>query len=116
MIFERKILNSSNLVVRNAHDDRSEELLEIVGHFLSASIALASRVERDEDGRIRVDGGRLRAERARGALVLDRVLDGLDLHRDGRKHAGLESVEFVEAAPGAALHDADEDPAHGVHI
>lgn len=53
---------------------------------------------------------------ARLLVMLQRVLDGLDLHGDGRQHRLLQAVELVEAAPGAALDQAHEDPAHRLHV
>lgn len=45
----------------------------------------------------------------RGQLVDQRVPDGLDLRRDDREHGGVDPVELIEAAPGAALGKARED-------
>jgi hypothetical protein len=40
----------------------------------------------------------------------------LDLRRHHRQHLGFDAVELVEAAPGAALHQAAEDRAHGLVV
>ena len=55
-------------------------------------------------------------EEAGGSAASEGGLDGLDLHGDGRENCLLQSVELIEAAPGSALNNADEDPPHALHI
>lgn len=48
--------------------------------------------------------------------ALDRRLDDLNLLRDFRELVGEQTVELVEAAPCATLHEPDEDAAHGLRV
>ena len=48
-------------------------------------------------------------------VALQRFLNRLDLLRDGRQHALLQTVELVEAAPRPHLTQADEDTPHCLH-
>ena len=43
-------------------------------------------------------------------------LDGLDLHRDGREHCLLETVELIKASPSTTLDQTYEYPAHWLYI
>lgn len=55
-------------------------------------------------------------ELAGGAVVFQRVLDGLYLHGDGGEHGLFQPIELVKTAPRSTLHQPDEDPAHGLHV
>ena len=41
-----------------------------------------------------------------------RCLDGLNLHRDGREHRLLETVELIKASPSTTLDQTDKYPTH----
>ena len=51
-----------------------------------------------------------------GCFDAHRVLNELDLRGDGREDSLLEPVEFVKAPPRSTLHQAREDPAHGLYV
>lgn len=120
----------NQFVVGHGHDDGTEELLEIVGQFLSSTIAFASRIERNEDARVLVQIDlqiyyryqpkkvlySFAEEVACLAATSQSILDGLDLHGDGGQYCFFQTVELVEAAPGAALDQAGEDASHGANV
>lgn len=49
-------------------------------------------------------------------VMFQGVLDGLNLHGDGRQDRFLQTVELIEAAPRSTLQQAHKDPSHGLHI
>ena len=98
------------------HGHRAEERRQVVGQLRAAAVALARRVHRDEDAGVRVDVGGGAVDLAARLLALDRVLDDLDRLRDLRELVGQQPVELVEAAPRAALDEADEDPPHRLGV
>lgn len=51
-----------------------------------------------------------------GDSCAESELDALDLLRDRTEDTLFESVEFVEASPGADLAEPDEDPTHRLEV
>jgi len=83
--------------------------LKVVWKFLAPGI---TGVHRDEDGagRIEHEFGSFKEE-SRHSLV-DGDLDALNLLCDHRQNLQLDSVELVEARPGARLRQTFEEFAH----
>lgn len=51
-----------------------------------------------------------------GFLVLESILYGLYVNREGTQNALLESVELIEASPRSTFHQTDENPVHRLHV
>lgn len=49
-------------------------------------------------------------------VMFQGVLDGLNLHGDGRQDRFLQTVKLIKAAPRSTLQQAHKDPSHGLHI
>jgi hypothetical protein len=75
---------------------------------------------RDEDARVLRDlelaSDELNLGVGIGEAGTETELNALDLLRDGREDALLESVELVEASPSADLAETDEDAAHRLEV
>ena len=104
------------IIVRLGHRDRPEERLEVVGQLGAAAVALARRVEGHKDAGVWIDRGLRAVDLALRLAPLDGALDDLDLLRNLRQLVGQQPVELVEAAPRAALDEADEDAPHGLGV
>lgn len=43
------------------------------------------------------------------------IADGLDLRGDNWQHRGIDTIEFIEAAPSSTLGEAGEDLTHSLN-
>ena len=106
----------NELVVRHTHGDRPEQLFQVIGQLGTASVAFAGGVERHEDPGIPVDLDRFAQKLQLGLVLFDGPLDDLDLLRNSAQLVFFETIELVEAAPGAAEHQALENATHGLEV
>ena len=87
------------------HDHRSEESLQVVWQFGSASI---SGIHGNEDSYGWHQFHVYILEYDLGLSFNQSILDGLDLNGDDRKYFNIDSVELIEASPETSLDQTGE--------
>ena len=90
------------------HRHRAQQRFEVLGQLGTAGVA---RVHRDKDAAGRVEGDLAPLEHEARHALRDRIQDGQDLLRHDGEHFHLDTVELVEARPGARLRQAREHAA-----
>jgi len=103
----------NHVFVRLHHGHLAEKLFEIVRQVRTASVI---RVHSDEDSHGLVQTEFFIHQVNALSVLFQAHLNGQNLLRYGRQHAFFQTVELIEASPGAHLAESNEDATHSLAI
>mmetsp|Transcript_174 Transcript_174/g.336 ORF Transcript_174/g.336 Transcript_174/m.336 type:complete len:308 (-) Transcript_174:126-1049(-) len=95
--------------VRSHHRHWSHQRFQVVGQLRTTRV---TRIHGDKDTAIGVAGNIGAHKLKRGNFRLQRIQNGQDLHGHHGDHFNFNSIEFIEATPGARLYQARENTPH----